>query len=98
MENPVNLDTTSQQKNKDNNRLIYIIGILVILGFISVGLYFFKQDYFKAANKPLVDNGQQVINDDGLEQYFTNEDKKLAPDVLPPEEIKQRFEQDIVTC
>jgi tetratricopeptide (TPR) repeat protein len=95
MDNQTNFDPATQPDTKTNRRLWYIVGVLVILALISVGLYLTNQDYFKVANQPIV-NQPGTVTSDGLEQYFKNDEKKLAPDVLPPEEIKQRFEQDIV--
>jgi len=94
MENQPNFDPANQPETKTNDKLKYIIGTLVFLFIVSLGLYFANQDYFKKANQPISQQPIAQVND-GLDQYFSNEEKKLAPDVLPPEEVKQYYEQDI---
>jgi tetratricopeptide (TPR) repeat protein len=94
MENQTNFDPANQSETKTNDKLKYIIGTLVLLLIVSLGLYFANQDYFKKANQPISPEPISEVND-GLDQYFTNEEKKLAPDVFPPEEVKQYYEQDI---
>ncbi len=97
MDNQENIPQTNQQisENKGNRQVWYLLIIILVLAVASVFLY------RGLKNKPTINEGPAYsvfVNDENLPLYFENKDKKLSPDVLPPEEFKTRFEADLVTA
>ncbi len=84
-------------ENTNKNRAWYLVIIIAILAVVSFLVYSNTKDKTpQISEKPT--NGDVLLGDEELSQYFKNEEKKLAPDVLPPAEIKARFEADLAAA
>ncbi len=99
MENQLDNNQTNQpvSENKNQNRIWYLVIIIAVLAVISFLVYNNTKDKTpKVSEEPT--NGEILMGGEELSQYFQNEEKKLAPDVLPPAEIKVRFEADLAAA
>ncbi len=95
---PDNIQTNQPvSENKNQNRIWYLLIIIVVLAIVSWLVYNNTKDKTPTVSEEPT-NGQVLVGGQDLSQYFKNEDKKLSPDVLPPEEIKARFEADLAAA
>jgi tetratricopeptide (TPR) repeat protein len=81
--------------NTNKNRVGYLVIIIAILAVVSFFVYNNTKDKIPSVSEEPT-NGGVLVGSAELSQYFQNQEKKLMPDVLPPDEIKQRFEDDLV--
>lgn len=96
MDNQPDNNQTNQpvSANKNQNRIWYLVIIIAVLAVVSFLVYNNTKNKTAVVNEEPT-NGEVLMDGVELSQYFKNEERKLAPDVMPPEEFKTRFEADL---
>ncbi len=88
MEENKNLEEQVEHNDKKQNTKIWrLVGIVVLLAVISFVFYYLNKDVAQAPVK--------TAPVDELAVYFANQEKKLTPDVMPPEDYKARLDEQL---